>query len=271
MKKLMIVLGLSFVLFYGHAQVTEAPNGKGQFGLVAGYTYGLIGDQHASPLLYQAHALNLGGVYQHRGAPFIEVSLIVAIGTNQPRKLGQRSAILESTPDIYGQVELDEVSVNPFLSKVAGDLRIKALWPIADRHQLGVSLNARHIYTGIAVDDWHFSQVDLAPEYQFTMPSKDGQLELGFSLPLLSGVVRPNYAFDPSLPDLTNYYQGYLRTSSKITSINELFNPRLSVAYGRTLGNGKDLKLQYSAGWTSYPNPRPVRMFENGFSLFYFL
>ncbi len=251
-------------------QVATELDRKGKFGIQGGWTQLLIGDQHASPLLYTADALNIGAIYRNSGAVAFELALNLKVGTNQARRFGRRIGRLEDTPDIFGNQEIDEVTVNPFFSFFAGNLRFRALWPLGDRHKVGVSFNARHIYTGLALDDWHYSQLDIAPEYQFFKRLFNGDLQVNLSLPLLAGVLRPNYAFDPSLPDVTSYLRGYLKTSSKVTSLNDLLNPRIRLGYQWYFNNGKEVGLHYHASWTSYPDPRPVRMFENGIDLTYF-
>ena len=198
------------------------------------------------------------------------MALSISIGNNQPRQLGQRTATIEYLPDIYGHVDSDEIKANPFLSMLNGNLRLKMLWPVGNHHHLGASLNTRYTYTAIGIDTWQYGQVDLSPEYLFSYPFLDGEVECSASLPLFAGVMRMNYAFDPSLPDETNYFKGYLRTGTRITSINELINPKIRAGYLWHFPNGRDLGAYYSASWLSYTDPRSVRMFENGIDVVYF-
>jgi len=268
--KILFLLPLFFITINGVSAQQEADSVPARWGLKAGWTESHIYDRHTSPLLYQADVMNIGGLYQRDGAFLFEVALTVSIGYNRPQRLGKREAEITETPDIYGQQDSYTITAYPFLSMASGQLNVRALWSLDHRHRLGVSINARHIYTGMAIDDWHYTQVDLSPEYAFSYGILDGDVEASFSVPLLAGVVRPNYAFDPSLPGLTSYYRGYLRTSSEITSIHRLFNPRLRAGYTWHFRNGKSLGAHYSAAWTSYPDPRPLRMFENGVDVTYF-
>ncbi len=251
------------------AQDNEHSPGS-HWGIRAGWTEGNVYDEHTSPLLYRSDVLNVGGIYRRQGHFLFEIALTLKIGTNRPKQLGHRTGIIEETPDIYGDINTYEVEAYPFLSMAAGDLKVRALWQMGGGHHLGVSLNARHIYTGMAIDTWQYSQVDIAPEYQYSYPVLDGNLEAGISLPVLSAVLRPNYAFDPSLPDLTNYYRGYLRTGTAVVSLNKLFNPRLHAGYTWHFKDGKLLGARYFTTWTSYPDPRPLRMFEHGLEVTYF-
>ena len=222
MKKAFVFCCLYWIIGSIYAQQASPSH----FGLKAGWTQAFIGDQHTSPLLYHANMMNIGAIYQRQGPFFLEVALTVKIGNNQAQRFGKRTFNYENTPDIYGEIEIDEIPANPFLSILAGAFHVKTLWALNDQHQFGVSLNAKHIYTGMSLDDWHYTQLDLAPEYQFSYRLFDGDIQASLSLPILAGVVRPNYAFDPSLQDLTSYYRGYVRTGSDIVSLNKLINPR---------------------------------------------
>ncbi|MCG8326492.1 MAG: hypothetical protein MI974_02345 [Chitinophagales bacterium] len=269
MKRIIIpILCLLSVQILLAQENTASVNAR--WGVKAGWTEGYTYDEHTSPLFYQYDVMNIGGMYQRQGAFLLDVSLTLKIGTNRPKQLGHRTGTITETPDIYGHIESYEIKAYPFFSMVSGDLKVRALWQLSGGHQLGASLNARHIYTGMAIDDWHYTQLDIAPEYQFSYRLLRGDLTGSFSLPLLAGVVRPNYAFDPSLPDLTNYYRGYLRTSSSLVSLNKLFSPRFRAGYTWHFSSGESLGASYFAAWTSYPDPRPMRMFENGIEVTYF-
>ena len=264
MKHLLLVSLLSAVLFSSFAQ-----NANSQFGLKAGWTESFIYDEHASPLLYQSDMLNLSGMYHRQGKLYFEIVLNLKIGTNQARSFRQREGSLPDNPNIYGNPEDFELKANPFFSMFQGALHIKILYPVATHHQVGLSINTRYIYTGMGLDTWQYSQLDLAPEYRFVYPVLSGDVQASFSLPLLAVVQRHNYAFDPSLPDVTNYYIGYLRTSTSITSINKLVNPRFQAGYTWHFKDGRSIGAHYFAAWTSFPSPRPLRMFENGVEAFY--
>ncbi|MEM0993339.1 MAG: hypothetical protein AAF847_01895 [Bacteroidota bacterium] len=264
------------LIFYGiiycvvlQAQSTKAPPLQ-NWGIRAGWTQTLLSDQHASPLLYQADAMNIGGIYQRQGDAFFEIALTLQVGTNQAQRHGQRIVLIEDTPDIYGEIETFELEANPFLSMLVGDLRIKTLWSLNQYHALGVSFNARHILTGVGADTWHYTQLDIAPEYSITYTIGNLEARASGSLPLLAAVVRPNYAYDPSLPNTLNYWWGYVKTGTSITSVHQLLNPRASASLLWHFKNGRDVGVSYAAAWTSFPDPRPVRVFENSIDLIYF-
>ena len=270
MKQLLLLILLFAGVLLARGQDAGPHARKGGFGLQAGWTQTLIGDHHASPLLYHADALHLGATYRRERNVLFESSLTLLVGTNQPNRFGQRTATLTYTPDIYGIADSDDLTVNPFLSFFGGRLQLKWLWKLGGHHHLGLSVNALHITTGLALDTWHYTQADLAPEYLYRRPLWQGDVYFGIGMPLAAAVVRPNYAFDPSLPDETNYYRGYLRTGSRLTSLHELINPRLRVGYCWHFPNGKDLGVQFNLSWMSYPYPRPVRMLENSLGLIFF-
>ncbi|GAB5551727.1 MAG: hypothetical protein Sapg2KO_13180 [Saprospiraceae bacterium] len=248
------------------AQITP----ENRWGITAGWTEAAIGDQHISPLLYQSDVLNVGGLFQHRGQTFIEVSLKFGIGTNQAQNLRYRKGTFKETPDFYGEVESYDYVVNPFFSSFNGAFQLKLLWQIGTHHQLGVRANTRYWLTGKAGDTWQYAQFDIGPSYQYSYPIFKGHIQADVDLPLLAYVVRPNYGVDPSLSDETNYFKGFLRTGASWATINEFINPNIRVGYLHQFQNGKELGAYYKLRWTSFPEPRPVRIFEHGFDLVYF-
>ncbi|NRA48730.1 MAG: hypothetical protein HRU12_06325 [Phaeodactylibacter sp.] len=242
----------------------------GRWGITAGWTESFIHDAHASPLLYQSDVLNVGGLYQRPGPFFFEVALSLSIGNNRPQQLGKRKAEIEEVPDIYGEVETYEIEAYPLLSIFKGDLQVRGLWQLSDGHQLGMSFNTQYTYTGLGIDTWQFAQVSIGPAYQYRYPVWQGNIEAAFSIPLVGAVVRPNYAFDPSLPDETNYFLGYLRTGTRVATFPKLLNPRLRAGYNWSMGEGKSVGAYYNMEWLSYSYPRPMRSFSHGVDLIYF-
>ncbi|MEO0341440.1 MAG: hypothetical protein AAF242_19795, partial [Bacteroidota bacterium] len=173
-------------------------------------------------------------------------------------------------PDLYGEEESDVIAVNPFFSRLNVQLSLRGLFQVADNHQFGLAFRSKYIMAGVGGDLLQYAQVDIAPSYQYTYGLFNGQVEVAAELPLLSAVVRPNFALDPSLSDETNYFKGYVRTGSAITSINELINPRVRAGYVHTFRNGKELGAYFNIQWTSYPEPRPIRMLDYGVDVVYF-
>lgn len=261
-----IILGLllSAHVVYSQEEANAMDNG---WGLEFGWQQLLLADHHASPLLYQSDALNIGGIYQGGYAPKWEISLNVQIGTNQAQSLGQRTGTLNGSPDIYGEKERFDVKANPFLSFLGGQLTGGLSWPIGTRHRVGTQISLEYIQTGMGFDTWHYTQLDLSPTYSYYYPLGPGQFKLDFSLPILAVVQRPTYAFDPSLPDEGNYYKAYLKEGTKLASLDQFINPQLQLGYTMHLRNGKRIGLHYQLSWMSYPDPRPVRMLGQGLTL----
>ncbi|MEM6380163.1 MAG: hypothetical protein AAF705_18360 [Bacteroidota bacterium] len=243
---------------------------ENRWGITAGWTEASIGDQHMSPLLYRSDVLNLGGLFQHRGKTFIEISLNVGIGTSQAQNLRRREGVFRETLDIYGEAETYDYVVNPFFSSFNGTLQVKFLWNLNEQHQIGFRANTRYWLAGMAADTWQYAQVDFGPSYQYNYPLFNGTIQTAVDLPLLAFVVRPNYGVDPSLSDETNYFKGFVRTGASWASINEFVNPRIRAGYLYQFQNGKELGAYYHLQWTSFPDPRPVRIFEHGIDLVYF-
>ncbi|MBX2876979.1 MAG: hypothetical protein KTR30_32975 [Saprospiraceae bacterium] len=266
LEKVIVILSLLLSAYgvSGQGQANAMENG---WGIQAGWKQLLMADRHVSPLLYRSDALVIGGTYRTGNAPQWEVSLNFQVGTNQAQTLGQRTGILDGPPDIYGEKESFEVKANPFLSLLGGQLRGGLSWPIGDRHRIGTQISLAYMQTGMGLDTWHYTQLDLAPTYSYYYPLGPGQFNLDFSLPVLAMVQRPNYAFDPSLPDEDNYYQAYLKEGTKLASLDQLINPQLQLGYTLPLRNGRRIGVQYQLSWMSYPDPRPVRMLGQGLTL----
>lgn len=264
--RLQIITGCLLITSAIYAQTPS----ENRWGITTGWTEAAIGDQHISPLLYQSDVLHVGGLFQHRGKTFIEVALNFGIGTNQAQNLRYRKGTFRSTPDLYGEIESYDYKVNPFFSSFNGALQVKLLWTLNTQHQIGLRANTRYWLAGMAGDTWQYAQVDFGPAYQYTHPLFDGDIQVNIDLPLLAFVVRPNYGVDPSLSDETNYFKGFVRTGSSWATINEFVNPRVRAGYLYQFRNGKELGAYYKVQWTSFPEPRPVRIFEHGLDLVYF-
>lgn len=268
--KLLLLIFCTSINISLFGQNQEEGTSKQNFGIQAGWSQGLIYDQHTSPLLYQANMGNIGLVYQREADLFFEVSLNLSIGSNQSKAHGKRVATIYDPADIYGNVESYEIEANPTLSMMNTNLRLRLLWPLGDQHQVGASVNVNQIMAGLGAGTWHYSQIDVAPAYQFTHSTKVADFRVAFSLPIAAVVVRPNWSHDASLPDVTNYWWGFVKTNTKLTGIPQLFNPSVRLGLERELSNGHDIGFAYSASWRSYSNPRPMRMFVQGMDLFYF-
>lgn len=262
-----IVIGLLLGQILQGMGQSEANN---HLGIQAGWTNIHLYDQHTSPLEYRAHALDIGLLYQGSSFPLFEVSLNFRMGTNQSKKHGKRVAILQETPDIYGNVSEYEIAVNPFLSMLKADLQMSVRWELNQHHSIGASFQGKHILAALGADSWHFTQVDIAPVYQVQYPIGKDKVHGRFRIPLLAGIVRPNFARDASLPDEINYWKGYLRTNATITSIHQVFNPSAQIGFQKALTNGNTAGINYSLSLLTYPLPRPVKMLEQGLHFQYF-
>ncbi|MGH1435262.1 MAG: hypothetical protein ACRBG0_12490 [Lewinella sp.] len=267
MKSPLYIALLLTILLPCHLLFAQAEN---HWGITMGWSEAYVADQHTSPLLYRSDLLAIGGSYQRQAKSFLELSLLFQVGNHQAQRLGKRSGTFNETPDLFGNQESYDFVVNPFLSRISGFFNSRILWELSDHSRLGASINIRYDMAGMSGDTWQYAQADLAPEYQYQRPLFAGQLQARFSLPIIGGIVRPNWAVDPSLPDETNYFKGYLRTGSSITSLHHLFNPRGQFSYQYPLPNGKTLGVAYHIAWLSYALPRPLRMFEQGLQLQYY-
>ena len=247
----------------------QAPEG---WAIAAGWTEAHLADQHTSPLMYHSDVLTLEGRYSTFGKAFFEVGLQFQVGTNQARRHRKREGTFYEPPSLYDEQDTYDFVVNPFLSRVGGRLFARALWPIGQYSMLGISTQVRYYYAGMAGDTWQFAVADIAPAYQYSRSvHRNGSVQFSASLPLAAIVVRPNWAYDASLPDETNYFKGYLRTGTRFSSLNQLQNPRIRFGYTHQLPNDHALSVDYHLEWLSYSEPRPLRMLEHGLRLSYFL
>ncbi|MEL7423905.1 MAG: hypothetical protein AAFN81_12975 [Bacteroidota bacterium] len=240
--------------------------------LAAGWSEAQLGDQHSSPLLYQSDVLDLDARYTIPGKTYFEVGLRFQIGTIQAKRHRKRTGTLRETPSLFDETESFDYVANPFLSRFGGSLYTRLLWDIGNYSQLGLMAQVRYDLAGIAGDTWQYAMADIGPSYQYHRSiHPKGAVHFAASLPLAAIVMRPNWTFDPSLPDETNYFKGYLRTGTRFTSLHELQHPRISLGYQYQLPKGKTLGVKYQMQWLSYSEPRPLRIFEHGLQLSYSL
>lgn len=270
MRPFLSLFALLCILHFQELPAQEhAPEG---WAIAAGWTEAHIGDQHSSPLLYHSDALTLEGRYSSFGRAYFEVGLQFQIGTNQASRHRKRKGTFYETPNLYTPQESYDFVVNPFLSRVGGRFFARALWPLGQYSMLGLSTQIRYDMAGMAGDTWQFAVADIAPTYQYARSvHAKGSVQFSASLPLVALVVRPNWAYDASLPDETNYFKGYLRTGMRFASLDQLQNPRIRLGYTHQLPKEHALSIDYQLEWLSYREPRPLRMLEHGLRLSYFL
>lgn len=268
-RSYLLVLGFLLCTLSPFAQNSYEPAKGGRFGLSTGWMQSLLADQHASPLLYRANTAQVGMIYRYHSNFMFEVALSIAIGSNQSRRFGKRTTTVSDTPDIHGTPSSYEVELNPFLSMLNAELEIKMSWEMGNVHQLGVSFHARHFTTGIGGGTSYYTQLDLAPTYQYAQTLNNKRLYANLSLPLVAALVRPTFSKDAALPDVTSYWWGYVKTNTRFTSIHQLLNPSAQIGLSWSLANGDDIGINYTGRWLSYPLPRPIRLFEHGLALNY--
>lgn len=265
----LLVLSLVMYALSTSAQNSYEPTKNGRFGISTGWSQSLLADQHASPLLYRANMANVGLIYRYHSNLIFEAAVSIAIGSNQSQRFGKRMTSVSDTPDIHGTPSSYEVELNPSLSILNAELKVRMLWKAGDLHQLGISFHARHFTTGIGAGTSYYTQLDLAPTYQYANRWNNTQLHANLSLPLVAAVVRPTFSKDAALPDITSYWWGYVKTNTRITSVHQLLNPTAQIGMSWSLANGDDIGINYTGRWMSYPLPRPIRLFEHGLALNY--
>ncbi|MEO0895072.1 MAG: hypothetical protein AAFY71_01540 [Bacteroidota bacterium] len=254
MKNLIVVcslLGISMGLF------AQSPSGKWSINM--GYDHAQINDPFSSPLMYRAHAIKVGTHYQKESDVFTSFDFALSIGNSQPVNIGQRTATIIEDPDIYGERESFDVSVNPLLSFVRARASYGIGWEIAPHHFLGAALKAEHTYTGIRLDDWFYTEAGLSAMYHGSFDVGAGNLDLDVQLPLLAFVVRPNYSSDAYLPELSSYYLTYVKTAGKVVGLHQLQHPDIRLTYHPS-GN---FSVGYHGEYLRYQEPGPVRLLSN--------
>ncbi|MCB0644383.1 MAG: hypothetical protein KDC44_22215 [Phaeodactylibacter sp.] len=261
---------LCLLLLSSQSRLTGQTN-TDRWGLQVGWTASQLLDQHASPLLYQAHTADIGLSYRHPSKVLLEVGLVLKIGTNQAKDFGQRSSYIEDPADLFGNRSGYEAVVNPWLSMLNADLQLKLLWPIGEHHHLGGVFHARHFTTGMGATTTYYTQIDLAPAYQYAQPlGQSSRLQIDARLPVAALVVRPSYSKDASLPDVLSYWWGYVQTNTRFSTFPTLFNPSARLGLYRQLPSGREIGLSYQAQWLQYPDPRPIRILDQQLALHYF-
>lgn len=267
-----IILLFCAFSFFASLPLLGQSNPQKGWTFAAGWTEGYLGDQHSSPLLYKSDVLDLDTRYTIPGKTFFEVGLQIQIGTIQAQRHRRRTGTLRETPNLFEETESFDYVANPFFSRFGGRLYTRLLWNVGENSQLGIMAQARYDLAGVAGDTWQFAMADIGPAYQYHREvHRKGAVRFAASLPLAAIIVRPNWAFDASLPDETNYFKGYLRTNTRFTTLHELQHPRISLGYQYQLPQGKTLGIDYRLQWLSYSQPRPLRMLEHGLQLSYTL
>jgi hypothetical protein len=229
-----------------------------------GYTRSSMVDEHSSPLRYRGDLLSLSSAYQRSGSLMFELGLQIQVGSSQAPAVGRREGTFYDPIDFAGQQDSYDFIVNPLLSRLDVQLYAKIYHPLSAQHELGLQWTTRYTLAAAGGDALQFAHTDLAPAYRFTTGAWDGRLQAEFALPLIGVVTRPNYGYDASLPDETNYFKGYLRTGTRVASLNQFFNPRIGFQYQWELSSGRTLGLVYRAQWLSCSFPRPYRQVEQG-------
>ncbi len=242
------------------AQTTD----KARFGISAGWQQYIFSDKLTSPLLYEANTLSLDGFLRKKGEKFeFFAGVNLQVGSNQPQQMGARQVSFSGVPDVNGEAEVTEARLNPFISWFSFKGQASLSKAIGNNQALGLAFTGEHVISGMAADDWYYTQVDLAPTYQYRYNIWELSLVGTAKLPLLAWVVRPNYAIDPSLPDTENYWVGFVKTSSQITSIHQLFNPQVDFQILWNRPRKTPIGIGYGLAWRSYSEPRPLRMALN--------
>lgn len=227
-----------------------------------GYQHQLLNDELSSPLVYAAHSLNLGVSYKKPNIDYLELTFNLNLGSSQALGLGRRKGVLEDVPGFYGEKEAYDIVLNPWLSWLqgSGHGRFGKKTPFGT---IGLGLGISHTYTGMRLDTWNYSQVDIAPFYANDLGLGNGELDLLIEMPLLAWVVRPNFSSDAYLPEHSSYYWTYILTASRIVSVNQLLNPRLRLTYSFSEKERGLNSIGYSGAYSYYPHPKPLSSLSN--------
>jgi len=265
------VLAIYFFLLcsYSFTLLAQNENTPNQWWAEVGYMRTTMLDEHSSPLLYRADMLSFRANFQRSSRLLFECDLHFQLGNNQAPAVGRRKGTFYEPIDFTGQKDSYDFIVNPLLSRLDGQFSVRIHYPLSDMHQIGLQWTTRYSLAGAGGDAMQFAHSDLAPSYRLQLASNRGLWQATFALPLLGVVTRPNFAYDASLPDETNYFRGYLRTGTRLVSLGQFFNPRFTWGYQWTRLTGRTLGLIYRAQWLNCNFPRRYRQIEQGIHLQY--
>lgn len=265
---------LLFVCFaFWALSVAAQEESKSTFSVRTGYQHVRTLDLNASPLLYASNNGMLGCRYEKWSASgFWKADLSVSLGSNQSKQHGVRNAAYPNKPDIFGKSDTTYYELNPGLSFISWSLDISRYWKLNARNAfLGLGISNDHSYGAIGADTWFFEHLDLRPciRRHFSLGAAS-RVVIELSTTLLSYIVRQPYTLDPSLP-INNYLVANIRTGSSLATINSFQHLDLSSALTKSIGNGRELGLEYQFTWLNHKRleNRNLGMYSNSLAFCY--
>ncbi len=215
-------------------------------------------DKNTSPLIYIANAGTLEGAFEkQKNGKHWDIGLGLAIGSNQSKEFGKREAIAYDHYTINGTRDSSVYKINPGLSFLQASFQYSRMWKLKKAQRdidLGARLYNQFTYTAIGADTWFLNQLSIMPVaktkiYEYYKASLNAEV----AIPVFSHMVKPPYAYDPSLPE-NSYFKAYLKTGASFMSINKFQQLRLRLNLRYQLNEKKALEVSYRFYWMNISN-----------------
>lgn len=275
MKKAAIVVKLILILpAFSFGQVNDSTISK-DWRIEVGYQNFRLLDKNSSPLLYSAHAGQIGGqLKKNKTNTMWDIAANFSIGSSQSKRFGQREAIVYDHYLLNGKRDSSIYVLNPGLSFVQGELTYSYYWKIKNSQSpihVGGIVKDNFTYSALGADTWFFNQLSLMPSFRMELfNSPKSKLETELSIPIFSYLVRGPFAKDPSLP-ITSYFIANLKTGSNVASLNKFQQINFQLDYQYQLNNKKSIGISYKFMWMNCANipDRNLQAYSNTFQLTY--
>lgn len=268
---LYLILFLPVILL---GQTQNPPQAHWQ--IEAGYQHMRLQVKQVSPLIYAANNAFVGGRFlREKGAHHWMLRSSLSLGSNQAKGIGRRKALVYDPYSLNGSRDSFTYDINPALSFIQGTLSASYYRSIRRSEEYAVSIGGifdhQLIYGAMAADLWFLYRMSLMPSVRLerSMPG-EGKLSAEMSIPVLSYLLQPPYALDPSLPE-PSYFKAYLKTGSAMSSFQDFQQMNLLLSYEHRLNDQRSIGLNYRFLWTGYAD-KPVssiNAYSNTVSLFY--
>lgn len=263
-----IIVGLCLpALLWGQAP----PETRWQVGL--GYTRFKTLDLQHSPLVYSADAGALSVHFsRHFDQASWELGLSLAVGSQQARRFGQRSAYVIDPADIYGERDSFLYVLNPGFSFARASLHGGRYWVLpVDAFRLELGFRAEDVFqfAGLGADSWYFNQLTIAPALRADRALGPGILEAQASMSVLAYTIGLPYVLDPSSPNYPNPWL-FIQAGSQIQTLNTFKQARMRLDYRIPIG-GHQIGLAYQWDWFQHQAhmDRPLSAYGHSFQFTY--
>ena len=246
-----------------------------EWGIEIGCQNFRVHDKNVSPLIYVANNGILSFQFQKAKTKKLwNIGGSISIGSNQSKRFGRRSATVYDPFDINDNRDSVIYDINPSLSFIQASLYYSYYWKLnTNRNKMFIGAIAQDnfYYGALGADTWFFNQLSIMPSYRIEfLNTYKSKIDVEFSTPLFSYLIRQPYTLDPSLPE-NSYFKANLKTGSSIATINEFQQVNIKARYSYKLKSGNKIGASYNFMWMNYANipDRNLRAYSNSILISY--